>query len=144
MTNLKWKNCTGRNINMITLLTISNIKSGVVLMLAILGFAIVFSYLVVTLMNYIGNKEKRKAMATPIETAKNMGLNISDKYEEKNEILVIGKNYAFILKYNTSDFKYHAFIYERESGKYKMSVVSTDYNIVLNAAKQLVENLDKI
>ena len=95
-------------------------------------------------MKHVTDKEKRKAMATPIETAKNMGLNISEEYDVKNEILVIGKNYAFILKYNTSDFKYHAFIYERESGKYKMSIVSTDYNIVLNAAKQLVENLDKI
>lgn len=131
---------------MIALLTLSNTKSVVALMLAILGFAIVFSYLVVTLMKHVADKEKRKAMATPIETTKNMGLNIvpSDKYEEKNEILVIGKNYAFVLKYNTSDFKYYAFIYERESGEYKMSVVSTDYNIVLNAAKQLVENLDKI
>lgn len=113
-------------------------------MLAILCFSIVLSYLIVTLMKHVTDKEKRKAMATPIETAKRMGLNISDGYDVKNEILVIGKNYAFILKYNTSDFKYHAFIYERESGKYKMSVVSTDYNIVLNAAKQLVENLDKI
>ncbi len=129
---------------MIALLTISNIKTGVELMLAILCFSIVLSYLIVTLMKHVTDKEKRKAMATPIETAKNMGLNISDEYDVKNEILVIGKNYAFILKYNTSDFKYHAFIYERESGKYKMSVVSTDYNIVLNAAKQLVENLDKI
>ena len=129
---------------MIALLTISNIKSGVSLMLAILGFAIVFSYLVVTLMNYIGNKEKRKAMATPIETAKKMGLNISEEYDVKNEILVIGKNYAFILKYNTSDFRYHALIYERESGEYKMSVTSTDYNVVLKSANELVENLDKI
>lgn len=129
---------------MIAFLTISNTKTIVALMLAILVFSFVFSCLVVTLMKYIGNKEKRKAMAAPIETAKNMGLNISDKYEEKNEILVIGKNYAFVLKYNTSDFRYHAFIYERESGEYKMSVISTDYKVVLNSAKQLVENLDKI
>lgn len=129
---------------MIALLTISNIKSVAEIMLAVLCFSIVLSYLIVTLMKHITDKEKRTAMAAPIETAKNMGLNISEKYEIKNEILVIGKNYAFILKYNTSDFRYHALIYERESGEYKMSVTSTDYNIVLNAAKQLVENLDKI
>ncbi len=131
---------------MIALLTLSNTKSVVELMFTILVVSLVFSYLVVTLMKHVTDKEKRKAMATPIETAKNMGLNIvpSDKYEEKNEILVIGKNYAFVFKYNTSDFKYYAFIYERESGQYKMSVVSTDYNVVLKSAKELVENLDKI
>ena len=83
-------------------------------------------------------------MKAPTEDAKEMGLNVSDEYDKKNEILVIGKNYAFVMKYSTGDYRYHALIYERESGEYKMSVISTDYNCVLKSAKELVENLDKI
>ena len=85
-----------------------------------------------------------KAMKDPINTAKEMGLEISPKYEKDNEILVIGKNYAFVMKYFPTKGTYCAYIYERENGEYKMSVISSDYNAVLKSAKELVENLDKI
>lgn len=113
-----------------------------VIMLLVVITAI--SYFTVQALNKSDNKQRAKAMKAPIADAKAMGLNISDKYEKDNEILVVGKNYAFVMKYGVNGGKYYAFIYERESGEYKMSVTSTDYNCVLKSAKELVENLDKI
>ena len=113
-----------------------------VIMLLVIITAI--SYFTVQALNKSDNKQRAKAMKDPINAAKEMGLEISPKYEKDNEILAVGKNYAFVMKYGVNSGKYHAFIYERESGEYKMSVVSTDYNVVLKSAKELVENLDKI
>ena len=113
-----------------------------VIMLLVIVFAI--SYFTVKALTAADNKDRAKAMKNPIALAKEMGLNISDKYEEENEILAIGKNYAFVMKYFPTKGTYCAYIYERENGTYKMSVISSDYNAVLKSAKELVENLDKI
>ena len=113
-----------------------------VIMLLVIVFAI--SYFTVKALTAADNKDRAKAMKDPINTAKEIGLEISPKYEKDNEILVIGKNYAFVMKYFPIKATYCAYIYERESGKHKMSVVSSDYKAVLKSANELVENLDKI
>ena len=113
-----------------------------VIMLLVIVFAI--SYFTVKALTAADNRDRAKAMKDPINTAKEMGLEISPKYEKDNEILVIGKNYAFVMKYFPTKGTYCAYIYERENGEYKMSVISSDYNAVLKSAKELVENLDKI
>ena len=109
-----------------------------------LVIVIAISYFTVKALTAADNKDRAKAMKDPINAAKEMGLNISGEYEKDNEILVIGKNYAFVMKYFPTKGTYCAYIYERENGEYKMSVISTDYNCVLKSAKELVENLDKI
>lgn len=113
-----------------------------VVMLLIIVIAI--SYFTVKALTVADNKDRAKAMKNPINVAKEMGLEISPQYEKDNEILAYGKNYAFVMKYFPMKDTYCAYIYEMESGKYKMSVISTDYNCVLKSAKELVENLDKI
>lgn len=113
-----------------------------VIMLLVIVIAI--SYFTVKALTAADNKDKAKAMKAPIKDAKEMGLNISSDYKEKNEIFVIGKNYAFVMKYFPTKGTYCAYIYERENGEYKMSIISSDYNAVLKSAKELVENLDKI
>lgn len=113
-----------------------------VIMLLVIIIAI--SYFTVKALTAADNKDRAKAMKNPINVAKEMGLEISPQYEKDNEILAYGKNYAFIMKYFPMKDTYCAYIYEMESGKYKMSVISTDYNCVLKSAKELVENLDKI
>lgn len=110
----------------------------------VLVIVIAVSYFTSKALTAADNKDRAKAMKGPINAAKEMGLNISDEYEKDNEILVIGKNYAFVMKYFPTKGTYCAYIYERESGEYKMSVISSDYNAVLKSAKELVENLDKI
>lgn len=112
--------------------------------LMLLVIVIVISYFIVKALNAADDKDRAKAMKNPINTAKEMGLEISPKYEKDNEILVYGKNYAFVMKYFPMKDTYCAYIYESENGKYKMSVISSDYNAVLKSAKELVENLDKI
>ena len=113
-----------------------------VIMLLVIITAI--SYFTVKAMTAADNKDRAKAMKEPINVAKEMGLVISNLYEKDNEILVYGKNYAFVMKYLPMKDTYCAYIYERENGEYKMSVISSDYNAVLKSAKELVENLDKI
>lgn len=113
-----------------------------VVMLLIIVIAIL--YFTVKALTVADNKDRAKAMKNPINVAKEMGLEISPQYEKDNEILAYGKNYAFVMKYFPMKDTYCAYIYEMESGKYKMSVISTDYNCVLKSAKELVENLDKI
>ena len=113
-----------------------------VIMLLVVVIAI--SYFTVKALTAADNKDRAKAMKNPINVAKEMGLEISPKYEKDNEILVYGKNYAFVMKYFPMEDTYCAYIYESENGKYKMSVISSDYNAVLKSAKELVENLDKI
>lgn len=105
---------------------------------------VAISYFTVKTLTTADNKDKAKAMKNPINVAKEMGLEISPEYEKDNEILVFGKNYAFVMKYFPMKDTYCAYIHEIESGKYRMSVISTDYNAVLKSAKELVENLDKI
>lgn len=112
------------------------------IMLLVVVFAI--SYFTAKALAAADNKDKAKAMKEPINVAKEMGLEISPKYEKDNEILVYGKNYAFVMKYFPTKGTYCAYIHEIESGKYRMSVISSDYNAVLKSAKELVENLDKI
>jgi hypothetical protein len=124
---------------MILTTALFGIKEAIMLLVIVIAI----SYFTVKAMDYFANKERAKAMKAPIEAAKEMGLNISNWNEKKNEIFVSGKNYVFLMKYSSSG-AYCAYIYERESGKHKMSVVSTDYNCVLKSAKELVENLDKI
>lgn len=104
----------------------------------------VFSYFIVMAINRAYDKEEKEAMAVPIETAKEMGLSLFHRKGKDNEISAIGKNYAFVMQYISSKGLYCAFIYDRESGKYKMSIVSNDYNAVLKSAKEIVENLEKI
>lgn len=113
-----------------------------VIMLLVIMFA--FSYFIVKVMTAADNKDRAKAMKSPINLAKEMGLEISPKYEKDNEILVYGNNYAFLMKYFPTKGTYCAYIYDRENGEYKMSVLSSDYNAVVKSAKELVENLDKI
>ena len=113
-----------------------------VIMLLVIVIAV--SYFIVKVLTAVDNKDRAKAMKNPIAVAKEMGLNISDKYKEENEILAIGKNYAFVMKYFPTKGIYCAYVYERENGEYKMSVISSDYNAVLKSAKELIENLDKI
>ena len=105
---------------------------------------VAFSYFTVKALSAADNKDRAKAMKSPINAAKEMGLEISQKYEKDNEILAHGKNYAFVMKYFPTKGTYCAYIYEVENGTYKMSVISSDYNAVLKSAKELVENLDKI
>jgi hypothetical protein len=109
-----------------------------------LVIVIAISYFTVKILIAADNKDKAKAMKSPINVAKEMGLEISPKYEKDNKILVYGKNYAFVMNYFPTKGVYCAYIYEIESGKYKMSVISGDYNAVLKSAKELVENLNKI
>ena len=116
------------------------IKEAVMLLIIVIAI----SYFTVKALTVADNKDKAKAMKNPINVAKEMGLEISPQYEKDNEILAYGKNYAFVMKYFPMKDTYCAYIYEMESGKYKMSVISTDYNCVLKSAKELVENLDKI
>ena len=116
----------------------------IVMLLAIIAVVILIPYFTVRIMKIVDSKEAEKAMEAPIKDAKEMGLNISSDYKEKNEILVIGKNYAFVMKYSSSQCKYYAIVYERESGESKLTISSTDYNSVLKSAKELAENLDKI
>lgn len=106
--------------------------------------AIAILYFTVKVLTAADNKDRAKAMKGPINVAKEMGLEISPKYEKDNVILAYGKNYAFVIKYFPIKDTYCAYIYERENGEYKMSVISSDYNVVLKVAKELVENLDKI
>ena len=113
------------------------------LVLFIIG-ACIFSFLVVTAIDSAYNKERKKAMAAPTEVAKEMGLTLFHRKGKDDEISAVGKNYAFVMQYSSAKGQYHAFIYDRESGKYKMSIVSDDYNAVLKSAKELVENLEKI
>ena len=110
----------------------------------ILVIMIAISYFTVKVLTAADNKDRAKAMKDPINTAKEMGLEISPTYEKDNEIFAYGKNYAFVMNYFPTKGVYCAYIYEIESGKYKMSVISSDYNAVLKSAKELVENLDKI
>lgn len=117
---------------------------GIKEVIMLLVIVIVISYFIVKALNAADNKDRAKAMKDPINTAKEMGLDISPKYEKDNEILVYGKNYAFVMKYFPTKGTYCAYIYEIENGTYKMSVISSDYNAVLKSAKELVENLDKI
>ena len=114
--------------------------------LILIGICIA-SFLIVYVTDGVANKEKNKAMKAPIEKAKEMGLKLNEEYEKKGEILAYGKNYAFVMKYSTKTCNYYAYIYEREEGKYKFTVSSTDYMSVLISAKELVEkleNLDKL
>ena len=127
---------------MIMILTTALFGIKEAIMILVIVFAI--SYFIGKALAAAGNKDRAKAMKDPINVAKEMGLNISDEYDEKNEILVIGKNYAFVMKYSTGDYRYYALVYERESGEYKMSIISSDYKVVLKSANELVENLDKI
>lgn len=117
---------------------------GIIEALIFLVIVIVISYFVAKALTSADNKDRAKAMKIPINTAKEMGLKISPMYEKDNEILVYGKNYAFVMKYFPTKSTYCAYIYEIESGKCKMSVISSDYNAVLKSANELVENLDKI
>ena len=105
---------------------------------------VAISYFTVKALTAAENKDIAKAMKNPINVAKEMGLEISPEYEKDNEILVYGKNYAFVMKYFPTKDTYCAYIYEIESGKYKMSVISSDYNAVLKSARELIENLNKI
>ena len=73
-----------------------------------------------------------------------MGLTLFHRKGKDDEISAFGKNYAFVMQYISTKGLYYAFIYDRESGNYKMSIVSSDYNAVLKAAKELVENLENI
>lgn len=125
---------------MILTTALFGIKEAIMLLVIITAI----SYFTAKALTAADNKDRAKAMKSPIALAKELGLNISDKYEEENEILVIGKNYAFVMKYFPTKGIYCAYIYERENGEYKMSVISSDYNAVLKSAKELVENLDKI
>ena len=112
--------------------------------LMLLVIVIAISYFIVKALNAADDKDRAKAMKNPINTAKEMGLEISPKYEKDNEILAYGKNYAFVMKYFPMKDTYCAYIYEIENGTYKISVISSDYKAVLKSAKELVENLDKI
>ena len=112
------------------------------LMLPVIVIAI--SYFIVKALNVADHKDRAKAMKSPINTAKEMGLEISPKYEKDNKILAYGKNYAFVMKNFPIKDTYCAYIYEIENGTYKISVISSDYKAVLKSAKELVENLDKI
>ena len=68
-----------------------------VIMLLVIVFAI--SYFTVKALTAADNKDRAKAMKDPINVAKEMGLEISPKYEKDNEILAYGKNYAFVMRY---------------------------------------------
>ncbi|MBO7693545.1 MAG: hypothetical protein J6T10_13015 [Methanobrevibacter sp.] len=125
---------------MILTTALFGIKEAIMLLVIVIAI----SYFTVKALTAADNKDRVKAMKNPINVAKEMGLEISPQYEKDNEILVFGKNYAFVMKYFPIKDTYCAYIYEMESGKYKMSVISTDYNCVLKSAKELVENLDKI
>ena len=125
---------------MILTISLFGIKEAV--MLLVIVFAI--SYFTSKALTAADNKDRAKAMKDPINLAKEMGLEISPKYEEVNEIIAYGKNYTFVMKYFPTKGTYCAYIYDRESGKYKMSVLSSDYNAVVKSAKELIENLDKI
>ena len=127
---------------MIMILTTALFGIKEAIMILVIVFAI--SYFTAKALAAADNKDRAKAMKNPINVAKEMGLNISGEYEKDNEIFVYGKNYTFVMKYFPKKCTYCAYIYERENGEYKMSVISTDYNCVLKSAKELVENLDKI
>ena len=113
-----------------------------VVMLLVIITAI--SYFTVKALTAADNKDRAKAMKDPINLAKEIGLEISPEHEKVNEIIAYGKNYTFVMKYFPTKGTYCAYIYDRESGKYKMSVLSSDYNAIVKSAKELVENLDKI
>lgn len=125
---------------MMILTALFGIKEAILFLIGIC----VFSYFIVMAINNVYDKEAKKAMAAPIETAKEMGLNLFHRKGKDDEISAIGKNYAFVMQYNSAKGRYYAFIYDMESGNYKMSIVSNDYNAVLKSAKELVENLEKI
>lgn len=117
---------------------------GIKEIVAFLIGASILSFLIVMVLNGVYDKESKKAMFAPIEAAKEMGLNLCHGKRKDNEISAIGKNYSFVMKYISTKGLYYAFIYDMESGKYKMSIVSNDYNAVLKSAKEIVENLEKI
>lgn len=125
---------------MILTTALFGIKEALMLLVVIVAI----SYFTVKALTAADNKDRAKAMKGPINLAKEMGLEISPKYEKVNEIIAYGNNYAFVMKYFPTKGTYCAYIYDRESGKYKMSVLSSDYNAVVKSAKELVENLDKI
>ena len=114
--------------------------------LMLIGICII-SFILVYVTDSVAHKEVSKSMKAPIALAKEMGLELDEEYEKKDEIIAYGKNYAFVMKYSTKSCNYFAYIYEKTEGKYKFTVSSTDYKAVLISAKELVEkleNLDKL
>lgn len=111
--------------------------------LILIGMCIV-SFLIAYVTDSVAKKEVSKSMEAPIALAKEMGLELDEGYEKKGEILVYGKNYAFLMKYSTKSCEYYAYIYDKKEGEYRFTVSSTDYEWVLVSAKEFVEKLEDL
>lgn len=111
-------------------------------LLLLIGLFIV-SFIIVKVTDWDMDKAKSKAMKAPIAKINEMGLSLGE-WDKKHEILVEGKNYSFVLKYNPAKYQYLAHVYDNEEGHYCFTISSTDYDNVVESAKCIVEKLEKL
>lgn len=111
-----------------------------------IGFALVFVFLAlvvaaavfVVINDKIILKEQTEIMNKAKDKVNEMGFNISKDFDVKNQVAVLGEDYAFVLKYSTASFNYIADVYDRDGAVYLFTIHGKNLEQVLKGGSMII------